>query len=56
MIFRLNGRPQREAFLFALLLAILFPVLSPAADSPAPVQPLPAQTVESAGRQRLDPR
>jgi outer membrane protein len=44
MIFRPNGRPQREAFLFALLLAILFPVLSPAADSPVPVQPLPAQT------------
>jgi outer membrane protein len=44
MIFGLNGRPQREAFLLALLLATLYPVLSPAADSPAPVQPLPAQT------------
>ena len=44
MIFGLNRRPQREAFSFALLLATLFPVLSPAADSPAPVQPLPAQT------------
>jgi outer membrane protein len=44
MIFGLNGRPQREAVSFALVLATLFPVLSPAADSPAPVQPLPAQT------------
>jgi outer membrane protein TolC len=45
MIFGLNGRPQREAFLlFTLLLTILFPVLSPAADSPVPVQPLPAKT------------
>jgi outer membrane protein len=44
MIFGMSGRPQREAFSFALLLATLFPVLSPAADSPAPVQPLPAQT------------
>jgi outer membrane protein TolC len=43
MIFGLSGRPQRQAFSFALLLATLFPVLSPAADSPAPVQPLPAQ-------------
>ena len=42
MIFRLNG-PQRQAFFLVLLLATLFPVLSPAADSPAPVQPLPAQ-------------
>jgi outer membrane protein len=44
MIFGLSGRPQRQAFSFALLLATLFPVLSPAADSPAPVQPQPAQT------------
>jgi outer membrane protein len=44
MIFGLNGRPQCEAFLLALLLATLYPVLSPAADSPAPVQPSPAQT------------
>jgi outer membrane protein TolC len=43
MIFGLSGRPQRQAFSFALLLATLFPVLSPAADSPAPVQPLPPQ-------------
>ena len=36
--------PQREAFSFALLLATSYPVLSQAADTPAPVQPLPAQT------------
>ncbi|HEY6363801.1 MAG TPA: TolC family protein [Candidatus Binatia bacterium] len=44
MIFRLHGRPRREAFSLALILAILFPVLSPAADSPVPVPPLAAQT------------
>jgi outer membrane protein len=36
--------PQREAFSFALLLAISYPALSQAADSPAAVQPLAAQT------------
>ncbi|HSF58645.1 MAG TPA: TolC family protein, partial [Candidatus Binatia bacterium] len=43
MIFRLNG-PRRQAFSLILLLATLLPAASPAADSPAPVQALPAQT------------
>jgi outer membrane protein len=44
MIFGVKRLPQREAFSFALLLATSYPVLSQAADTPAPVQPLPAQT------------
>jgi outer membrane protein len=44
MIFEVKRLPQREAFSCVLLLATLCPVLSPAADTPAPVQPLPAQT------------
>ncbi|HJU60788.1 MAG TPA: TolC family protein [Candidatus Binatia bacterium] len=44
MIFGLKRLPQREVFSFALLLATSYPVLSQAADTPAPVQPLPAQT------------
>jgi outer membrane protein len=43
MIFRLNG-PRRQAFSLILLLATLLPAASPAADSPAPVQAVPAQT------------
>jgi outer membrane protein len=44
MIFGVKRLPQREAFSCVLLLATLYPVVSPAADTPAPVQPLPAQT------------
>ena len=44
MIFFAKRLPERELFTFALMLATLFPVLSPAADSPAPAQPLPSQT------------
>ena len=44
MIFLGKGSLQLELFSFAVMLATLIPVLSPAADSPAPVQPLPAQT------------
>ena len=44
MIFGLKRLPQREVFSFALLLATSYPVLSQAADTPVPVQPLPAQT------------
>jgi outer membrane protein len=44
MIFGVKRLPQREAFSFALLLATLYSVLSQAADTPVPVQPLPAQT------------
>jgi outer membrane protein len=44
MIFGVKRLPQREAFSFALLLAISYPALSQAADSPAAVQPLAAQT------------
>ena len=43
MIFGVKRLRQREAFLLALLLATLYPVLSPAADSPAPVQLPPGQ-------------
>jgi outer membrane protein len=44
MIFLEKGSPQRELFLFAVILATLIPVLSPAADSPAPAQLTLAQT------------
>jgi outer membrane protein len=44
MIFGVKRLPQRGVFSFALLLATSYPVLSQAADTPAPVQPLPAQT------------
>ena len=35
---------QLELFSFAAMLTILIPALSPAADAPAQLQPLPAQT------------
>jgi outer membrane protein len=44
MIFGLKKLPQRKMFSVAVMLATLFPVLSLAADSPAPAQPLQAQT------------
>ena len=45
MIFLGKGFTQLGRFLFAVMLATLFPALSPAADSPAPpMQTLPAQT------------
>ena len=44
MTFSGKGSPQLELFLFAVMLATLFPALSPAADSPVQVQPPPAQT------------
>jgi outer membrane protein len=46
MIFGVKRLPQREAFSFALLVAMSYPVLSQAADSPAAVQPLAAQTAD----------
>jgi outer membrane protein TolC len=55
MIFRLNG-PRRQAFFLVLLLATLLPVLSPAADSPAPVQspPVPTASPQPANVLTLD--
>jgi outer membrane protein len=44
MKFVRNGSMQLELFSFAAILAILIPVLSPAADSPAPAQLLLSQT------------
>ena len=44
MIFLRKESLQLELFSFAVILATLIPVLSPAADSPAPAQPMPAQT------------
>ena len=44
MIFLRNGSMQLELFSFAVILAILIPVLSPAADSPAPAQLMLSQT------------
>ena len=44
MIFLRNGSMQLELFSFAVVLAILIPVLSPAADSPAPAQLMLSQT------------
>jgi outer membrane protein len=46
MIFGVKRLPHREAFSFALLVAMSYPVLSQAADSPAAVQPLAAQTAD----------
>jgi outer membrane protein len=44
MIFLRKGSMQLELFSFAVILAILIPVLSPAADSPAPAQLMLSQT------------
>jgi outer membrane protein len=44
MIFGVKGLTQLKPFSFAVMLATLFPMLSRAADSPAPVQTPPAQT------------
>jgi outer membrane protein TolC len=44
MIFLRKGSMQLELFSFAVILATLIPVLSPAADAPAQPQALPAQT------------
>jgi outer membrane protein len=44
MIFSEKAFAQLELFLFAAMLVALFPALSPAADSPVPVQPPGAQT------------
>jgi outer membrane protein len=44
MIFLEKGSLQRQLFLFAVMLATLFPVLGPAADSPAPAQLMLSQT------------
>ena len=38
MIFGVKGLTQLKPFSFAVILAMLIPVLSPAADSPAPAQ------------------
>jgi outer membrane protein TolC len=52
MVFSGKGLPRLELFSFALLLAMLVPALSPAADSPATAQPTPAgqTTAPSAGK------
>jgi outer membrane protein len=47
MIFLRKGSMQLELFSFAVILAILIPVLSPAADSPAPAQLMLSQTAAS---------
>jgi outer membrane protein len=44
MIFGVKGLTQLKPFSFAVMLATLFPMLSRAADSPAPGQTPPAQT------------
>ncbi|MET0502381.1 MAG: TolC family protein [Candidatus Binatia bacterium] len=44
MIFLGTGFTQRGRFLVAVMLATLFPALSPAADSPVPMQTPPVQT------------
>ena len=44
MIFLRKGSMQLELFSFAVILTILIPALSPAADAPAQPQALPAQT------------
>lgn len=41
-----KGLLQRERFSSVMILAMLFPVASFAADTPAPVQPLPLQTAD----------
>ena len=43
MTFFAKGSPQLELFSLGVILATLLPALSPAADSPAPVQSSPAQ-------------
>jgi outer membrane protein len=47
MIFLRKGSMQLELFSFAVILATLIPVLSPAADSPAPAQLMLSQTAAS---------
>ena len=44
-----------ELFSFAVVLAMLIPVLSPAADSPAPAQLTLAQTAAPQSGKCLDP-
>jgi outer membrane protein len=44
MIFGVKGLTQLKPFSFAVMLATLFPMLSPAADSPAPAQLMLSQT------------
>ena len=46
MVFGVTRLQQWEMFSVAMILAMLFPVTSRAADSPAPVQSLPPQTAD----------
>lgn len=46
MVFGAKGLLQRETSSVAMILAMLFPAAGLAADSPAPVQPLPPQTAD----------
>lgn len=46
MVFGVKRLLQREMFSLAMILAMLFPIASRAADSPAPTQPLPPQTAD----------
>jgi outer membrane protein len=46
MVFGVKRLLQRETFSSAMILVMLFPVASLAADSPAPVQSLPAPTAD----------
>jgi outer membrane protein len=46
MVFGVKRLLQREMFSLAMILAMLFPIASRAADSPAPAQPLPPQTAD----------
>jgi outer membrane protein len=46
MVFGAKGLMQRETSSVAMILAMLFPAAGLAADSPAPVQPLPPQTAD----------